>query len=56
VAISANAIVHNAVAAAGVILLVIATPARWARQAALAAPPTSVPPTASSRSGRAQTE
>jgi cytochrome c553 len=41
VAISASAIAHSA-AAVGVILLVTATPSRWARQSALAAPPTSV--------------
>jgi cytochrome c553 len=44
VAISANAIAHGAVAAVGVILSVIAIPASWDRQLALAAPPTSVPP------------
>ncbi len=42
-AVSANAIVHGAVAAVGVVLLVIATPVRWAGQSALAAPPASVP-------------
>jgi cytochrome c553 len=41
VAVSANAIVGGAVAAAGVVLLLIATPAEWARQSALAAPPSS---------------
>jgi cytochrome c553 len=41
VAISASAITHSA-AAVGVILLVTATPSRWARQSALAAPPISV--------------
>ena len=42
-AISANAIAGGAVAAVGVILLVIATPPGWAGQSAPAAPPTSVP-------------
>ena len=43
-AVSANAIAHGAVAAAGLILFVIATPTGWDRQSALAAPPTSAPP------------
>jgi cytochrome c553 len=43
VALSANAIARGAVAAAGVTLLAVLSPARWVRQSALAAPPTSVP-------------
>jgi cytochrome c553 len=43
VAVSTNAIVRGAIVAVGFILLVVATPARWVLQTALAAPPTSVP-------------